>query len=62
MDDAVGGGGVEGIEASCNEESRLEVDALSARTVLIEGEGGMAVSEEITVVAAEPLFRARYER
>lgn len=59
MDDAVGGGGVEGIEASCNEGSRLEVDALSARTVLIEGEGGIAVSEEMTVAAAVTLFRAR---
>jgi hypothetical protein len=59
MADAVGGGGVEDIEASCNEESRLEVDALSARTVLIEGEGGIAVSEETTVAAAEPLFSAR---
>jgi len=59
MDDTVGGGGVEGIEASWNEESRLEVDALSARTVLIDGEGGMAVSEEMTVAAADPLFSAR---
>lgn len=59
MADAVGGGGVQGIEASCNEESRVEVDALSARTVLIEGKGGMAVSEETTVAAADPLFSAR---
>lgn len=62
MDDTVGSGGVEGIEASWNEESRLEVDALSARTVLIDGEGGMAVSEETTVAATDPLFSARYER
>jgi len=59
MDDAVGGGGVDGIAASYNEGSRLAVDALSARTVLIEGEGGMAVSEETTVAATDPLFSAR---
>jgi len=59
MDDAVGGGGVDEIAASYNEGSRLEVDALSARTVLIEGEGGMAVSEETTVAATDPLFSAR---
>lgn len=59
MDDAVGGGGVVGKETSCTESLRDDVSAL---TVLMEGDGGVAVSEETTVVAVAPRLSARYDR
>lgn len=59
MDDVVAGGGVVGEETSCIESF---LDAVSGLTVLMEGEGGVAVSEDTTVVAVAPRFRARYER
>ncbi len=59
------GGGVPGADAaaeavtvpSYTESARRE--AVSARTVLIDGEGGVAVSEDTTVAAVVPRFSAR---
>lgn len=59
------GGGVEGADApadtvivpSYTESARRE--ALSARTVFIDGEGGLAVSDDTTVAATAPRLSAR---
>ena len=44
-------------------EGSRRVEALSAALiVLIEGEGGVAVSEDTVVGTVTPRFRARYDR
>lgn len=61
----VAGGGVGGADAaaeavtvpSYTESARRE--AVSARTVLIDGVGGVAVSDDTTVAAVTPRFSAR---
>jgi hypothetical protein len=43
------------------EDSR-RVEVLSGLTVLVEGEGGVAVSNDTAVGAVIPRFKARYDR
>jgi hypothetical protein len=43
-------------------EGSRRVEPLSGLTVLMEGEGGVAVSEDTVVGTVTPRFRARYDR
>lgn len=59
MTEGVWAGGVDDRDASCIESRREE---LSGLTVLMDGEGGVAVSDEIVGSAMDVRFMARYDK